>query len=325
MRSSSPARMFAFGATALLVAACGSASGTTGGGGDYPSDTIEVIVGTSAGGPTDTVARIMAACMSDDLGETIVVKNADGASGAMGNREVIAAKPDGYTLAFTPATGLTLSPYLDDLGFSVEDVTPVAQVFGTSMIFVTSPDAQFQTGEEFLAGAQADPRSITVGTPGPTSPKSVVMDALRNGHGIDLTLVPLEGQAGVTTAMLGGNIDVAALEATDEIKPHIEDGTFVPLAAISPERVSWLPDVPTLDELGYPDGTLPDNEYPFYGPKGLPDDVVEVLEGSVERCLDDDDVVNAIGIDYATVPFQGAEATRTFLDESADLYGGIVG
>lgn len=305
------------------LAACQISSGDDAGGGDYPNDTIELIVGTSAGGPTDTNARILASCMEKGLDETIVVKNVDGASGAMGNRELMSAKADGYTLSMTPATGLTLSPWLDDLGFGPEDVTPVGRLFGTAMVFVTSKDS-YKSGEEFFADAKKNPGKITVGTPGPTSPKSVIMQALRDSHDIDLKPVPLEGQSGVTTAMLGNNVDVAALEATDDVKPYIESGKFVPLAYISPGEVSWLKDVPTLEDLGYPDAMLPNNEYPLYGPKGLPDDVVDTLESAMQDCVEDPEVVEKIGEDYVTKPFQGAGETATWLEESAETYKGIV-
>lgn len=306
------------------LAACQvSAGGNASSAGDYPNDTIELIVGTSAGGPTDTNARILATCMEKDLGETIVVKNVDGASGAMANRELIAAEPDGYTLSMTPATGLTLSPFLDDLGFGPSDITPIGKLFGTSMIFVTSKDS-FKSGKALFKAAKKSPGEITVGAPGPTSPKYVVMDALRDNHDIDLKPVPLDGQSGVVTAMLGGNVDVAAVEATDDVKPHIKSGDFVPLAAISPERVSWLPDTPTLEELGYPEATLPDNEYPLYGPKGLPDDVVSTLEDSMKGCVEDEEIVKKVGKDYVLTPFQGSEETKTWLRESAETYKGIV-
>lgn len=322
MRSKSLVSMLA---VAVLpgLAACQVSAGSDSGSGDYPSDTIELIVGTAAGGPTDTNARILATCMEKGLDETIVVKNVDGASGAMGNRELISAKADGYTLSMTPATGLTLSPSLDDLGFGPEDVTPIGRLFGTTMIFVTSADS-YKSGKEFFADAKKNPGKITVGTPGPTSPKSVIMQALRDAHDIDLKPVPLDGQSGVTTAMLGNNVDVAALEATDDVKAHIESGKFVPLAYISPGTVSWLSNVPTLEDLGYADAMLPNNEYPLYGPKGLPDDVVSTLEESMKGCVEDPEVVKTIGEDYVTTPFQDGAATATWLAEATETYKGIV-
>ncbi len=227
MRSKSVVSMLAL-AVLPGLAACQVSSGDSASGGDYPGDTIEIIVGTSAGGPTDTNTRVLATCMEKDLGQTIVVKNVDGASGAMGNRELISAKADGYTLSLTPATGLVLSPYLDDLGFSHEDVTPIGRLFATTMVFVTKDS--YKNGEEFFADAKKNPGKITVGTPGPTSPKSVVMEALRDNHDIDLKPVPLDGDAGVVTAMLGNNIDVAAVEATETLKAYIASGELTALA-----------------------------------------------------------------------------------------------
>ncbi|WP_067437574.1 tripartite tricarboxylate transporter substrate binding protein [Nocardioides jensenii] len=321
MRSKSVVSMLAL-AVLPGLAACQVSSGDSASGGDYPGDTIEIIVGTSAGGPTDTNTRVLATCMEKDLGQTIVVKNVDGASGAMGNRELISAKADGYTLSLTPATGLVLSPYLDDLGFSHEDVTPIGRLFATTMVFVTKDS--YKNGEEFFADAKKNPGKITVGTPGPTSPKSVVMEALRDNHDIDLKPVPLDGDAGVVTAMLGNNIDVAAVEATETLKAYIASGELTALAYISPGTVPWLEGVPTLEDLGYADAMLPNNEYPLYGPKGLSDDVVETLEASMKACVESSEVVETIGEDYITKPFQGGEATATWLDESSETYKGIV-
>ena len=297
-------------------------SGDSASGGGYPRDTIEIIVGTAAGGPTDINTCILATCMEKDLGQTIVVKNVDGASGAMGKRELISAEADGYTLSLTPATGLVLSPYLDDLGFSHEDITPIGRLFATTMVFVTKDS--YKTGEEFFADAKENPGKLTVGTPRATSPKSVVMEALRNTHDIDLKPVPLEGDAGVVTAMLGKNIDVAAVEATETLKGHVASGELTPLAYVSPGTVPWLEDVPTLEDLGYVDAMLPNNEYPLYGPKGIPDDVVETLEASMKGCVESPEVVETIGEDYVADPFPGAEETATWLDESAETYQGVV-
>lgn len=321
MRSKSAASLVAL-ALAPALAACQISSGGSSSSGEYPGDTIELIVGTSAGGPTDTNARILATCMEKDLGETIVVKNVDGASGAMGNRELMAAEPDGYTLSLTPATGLTLSPYLDDLGFSHEDVTPVGRLFSTTMVFVTKDS--YKNGEEFFADAKKNPGKITVGTPGPTSPKSVVMQALRDNHDIDLKPVPLDGDSGVVTAMLGNNIDVAAVEATETLKGHVASGELTPLAYISPGTVPWLEDVPSLEDLGYADAMLPNNEYPLYGPQGMSEDIVSTLEESMKGCVESPEVVEQIGEDYVIKPFPGAAETESWLVESAQTYQDIV-
>lgn len=306
------------------LAACQISTGEDAGAkGKYPSDTIEVVVGTAAGGPTDTNARVLVSCMEKDLDQTIVVKNVDGASGAVGNREVISAKPDGYTLNLTPATGLTLSPYLDDLGFSYGDVKPVGRLFGTAMILVTGK-GQYEDAKDLFAAAEGKPGKITVGVAGPTSPKGVVLSALSAKYDTEFKTVPLADQAGVVTAMLGRNVDVAAVEATDEVKAQVESGKFVPLTFISPGEVSWLEDLPTLEDLGYPDAMAPNNEYPLYGPKGLPDDIVGTLETSMKKCVEDKKVADTIGADYISTPFQGADETASWLADSATTYQSLV-
>jgi tripartite-type tricarboxylate transporter receptor subunit TctC len=192
------------------------------------------------------------------------------------------------------------------------------------MIFVTSPDSSFTTGEAFVQAARQNPGKYSVGTPGPTSPKSVVLDALADEYGVKLNAVPLQGQAGVVAAILGKNVDVAAVEATDDVRQLITAGKVVPLAAIASERVAGLDETPTLAELGLPKASLVDNVYPFFGPKGLPENVVSRLEGGVRNCLADPGVIDKIGKDYVSEPFQGAAATTKFMTDSANLYHGIV-
>lgn len=311
-------------ATSLLLASCiGESSGESTD--DYPDDSIELIIPNAAGGPNDISARIVGECLSDQLDVSVVPKNIEGASQAIGTRELIGAQPDGYTIAISPHTGLTLTPLLDDVGFGIDDVTPIASVFETAMVFVTSDDSKYRTGRELFAAAKKNPGTIAVGTPGPTSPKHVVLGALRDQYGVDLKAVPLEGQSGQVSAMLGGNVDVVGVEATNDIREQIDSGEFRPLAAIGTERVNWLPDTPTLAELGYPDASLPNNVYLAYGPPDLPDAVVDVLEPAVKTCMASDQVSEPMGELYVPDPFLGAEDTRAMLEDAAKTYDRVVG
>ncbi len=106
------------------------------------------------------------------------------------------------------------------------------------------------------------------------------------------------------------------MEAAKQVKPFLDDGRFVPLAALGEERVEWLPEVPTLAELGFPDATIPDNRWGLYGPEGLPDSVVGTLEDAFRTCVQDDDVVDKIGADFVTMPFSDHEKFGQFLTES---------
>ncbi len=303
-----------------LFVGCGSDAGT----GDYPSKSVDLIIPNSPGGPNDTSARIVGECLSGELNETVVPKNVEGASQAIGTRELMTAEPDGYTIAISPHTGLTLTPLLDDIGFNYEDVTPIASVFETAMIFVTSKDSEFKTGEDFFDAAEENPGEIKVGTPGPTSPKQLVLDALRSEYEVDLKAVPLDGQAGQVAAMLGNNVDVVAVEATNDVREQIDAGKFVPLAAIGADRVNWLPEVPTLPELGFENAALPNNVYLAFGPKGLPDDIVETLEAGIKNCMASDKVIKPLGELFVPDPFLGADDTAAMLKDAAETYEAVV-
>lgn len=303
-----------------MLAACSTESGS----GEYPSKSIDLIIPNSPGGPNDTSARIVGECLNGELDESVVPKNIEGASQAIGTRELINSKADGYTIAISPHTGLTLTPLLDDIGFDYQDITPIAAVFETAMVFVTSADSEYQTGEELFAAAKENPGEIKMGTPGPTSPKQLVLNALRSQYDVDLKAVPLDGQAGEVTAMLGNNVDAIAVEATNDIREQIDAGKFIPLAAIGSEKINWLPDTPTLPELGFEDAALPNNVYLAFGPKDLPDDVVEVLETAIETCMGSDEVIEPMGELFVPDPFMGADDTAAMLEEAAQTYEAVV-
>lgn len=308
----------------LMITACDGTSPTSDSAEDFPNDSIELIIPNAPGGPSDAVGRVVAECLSEDLGQSVVPRNVEGASHAIGSRELMGSTPDGYTIGVIPHTGLTLGPLLDDTGLTIDDFQPIAALLETPMVFVTTPDSPYQTGEELFSAATAAPGEINVGTPGPTSPKQVILSALATEYGATMEAIPLEGQAGQTTAMLGGNVDVIGVDATPDIMAQIDAGEFVPLAAIGDERIPWLPEVPTLGELGFENATLPNNTYMLFGPADLPDGITAVLEESTKTCLASESVIEKQGERYIPDPFLGAADSRTLLEDALTTYTAIV-
>lgn len=298
------------------LSGCQVSTGDEGDGGQYPDKTINIVLGNAPGASTDINTRAIAPCLEEELGQTVVVVNEDGASGAVANREIMNSEPDGYTLGLNPATYLTLSPQLDDLGYSVSDFTPIAEGWGSSQILVTRADAPFDSGEELLTAIEQNPGEHAASVPGPTSPKAFTFDLLRDEYGLDTKVVPLEGESAQHRALLAGDVDFNAVEAAKEVREFMDDGRFVALAAIGPERVNWLPDVPTLEELGYPEASVPDNVWGLYGPKGLPDDVVSTLEDAMKTCMADSEVIKKIGEDFVSTDFHGREEFAAFLEDT---------
>ncbi len=143
-------------------------------------------------------------------------------------------------------------------------------------------------------------------------------------YGVQLTLVPFTGNAEMTTALLGGNVDAVFINASQDVLENIESGSFVPLAVSPEDRVSYLEDVPTLAELGFPELTYSVSVFGLATPAGTPDDVVATLEEAVGSCLEQPEVVEKLGEQYVPDEFIGAEAFRSRIDDIVEVYGPLL-
>ena len=162
-------------------------------------------------------------------------------------------------------------------------------------------------------------RSIT------STPRAIELQRLAEEPGAEVTVVPFNGNAEMTTAVLGGNVDAVLINASSDVVQNIESGAFVPLVASPEERLSWLPDTPTFTELGYDGLTLSGSTFGLAGPAGLPDDVVSTLEDTLQTCLDKPEVQEQLGEEYVLEEFAGAEELAEVLDRTQEVYEPILG
>jgi len=259
----------------LALAACSSApagDADTSAPVDYPTKTITMIVPYAAGGPTDIAARAIAQESEAILGQTIVVENRPGASGITGLAEVAAAAPDGYTLTFTTGNSFEQSVYRET-PYTFESFEPIAGVFSQPYVLVTSPS----TGVGSFADLEALD-SATYATTGVGTPTHTDATQLFEQIGVDATAVPFDGSAPAVQAVVGGQTTVFFGDAA-QVMPFIESGDLIPLAqfTVDGERVDYLPDVETIEELGIDAG---DMSLPLWGiaaPAGTPAEIVEIL------------------------------------------------
>jgi tripartite-type tricarboxylate transporter receptor subunit TctC len=262
-------------AAALVLAGCGgveTSAGSGGGGGDYPSGTVEMYVGASAGGSSDLISRAVSKGLSDELGASFPVINRDGANGALAAAEVAPAKPDGSTIAIQNASLFAITP----LAVSPDEVTDINDfevLYGVSRddyVLVTNAEGEYQSLED-LENASSP---IRYGTTGVGTGSQLSQALLFNEFGVKATDVPFDGGAPALTALLGDQVDVAALQIGEAIE-NIQSGKLTPLTVFGPERVEYLPDVPTAQEQGL-DVTVA--QYRFMTvPKGTPDEVTDTL------------------------------------------------
>ncbi|WP_040337552.1 tripartite tricarboxylate transporter substrate binding protein [Candidatus Blastococcus massiliensis] len=306
------------------LAGCGD-DGGDGGSGDYPSADIRLLVPYAAGGPTDLTTRTVGSCLESELDATVIVENLPGGSGALATTELIGAEPDGHTLSLVTAGTMVLTPLANEVGYTYEDITPIGVMAEVPSVLAVGENSPYASAEDFVEAAEADPGTLNVGVPGASTPQGIELQRLADEHDVEVTVVPFDGNAEMTAALLGGNVDAVLINASTDVVENIESGSFVPLIASSEERLEWLPDVPTFTELGFEGLTLSGSTFGLAGPADLPDDVVATLEDTLRSCLESDEVREGIGVEYVPEEFGDADQLAEVLERTQEVYEPILG
>jgi tripartite-type tricarboxylate transporter receptor subunit TctC len=312
--------------SAVVLTSCAETqdSGSGGDGADYPAEDITLYVPYAPGGPTDLAARTVGDCMAEDFGQAVVVENREGASGSLGMQAMIAGGNDGYSLSLIAVPASATNPLQDDVGYTNDDYLPVAAVTEIPSVLAVGQGSRFADAAALFRFAEENPDQVNVGVPGATTSQAMELRRMAEEYDVRLTLVPFAGNAEMTTALLGGNVDAVFINASQDVLENIDAGSFVPLAVSPEDRVSYLEDVPTLAELGFPELTYSVSVFGLAAPAGTPDDVVATLEDAVSTCLEQPEVVETLGEQYVPEEFIGAEAFRSRIDEIVEVYGPLL-
>ncbi len=313
-------------ASAVLLTACVAEGGGEGGGAAeaYPAEDITLYVPYAPGGPTDLAARTVGDCLATDFGRTVVVENREGASGSLGMQAMIQGGADGYSLSLIAVPASATNPLQEDVGYTNDDYVPIAAVTEIPSVLAVGEGSRFADAGALFAEAEQNPGRVTVGVPGATTSQAMELRRLAGEYGVELSLVPFTGNAEMTTALLGGNVDAIFINASQDVLENIGAGSFVPLAISPEERVDYLPDVPTLAELGYPELTNSVSVFGLAAPAGTPEEVLQTLEDGVAACLEQPEVVEALGDQYVPDTFIGQEEFRARIDEIVEVYGPLL-
>ncbi len=250
----------------------------------YPNRTIRMIVPSTAGSPTDVLARLLAQRLSLTIGQSVIIEDKPGAGGAIGTKAVIGADPDGYTLLFTEGGKHLMTPALyDNLTYDVvADLAPVATVGGGSFVMVIAPDVPARTVNEFIAYAKANPNKLNFGFGQGTLPH-MLGESLKATTGADIASIPYKGGALAVADMLGGRIQLN-FGTTATLLPLIQQGRVRALAVTSAERSRDLPDVPTMAESGFP-GLQLNFWMAVWAPAKTPQPIVDKLNAEINASL----------------------------------------
>jgi tripartite-type tricarboxylate transporter receptor subunit TctC len=259
----------------------------------YPNRPIKLIVPFPAGGPPDTIARLVADRLSSRLGQTVVVDNRPGAGATIGTRVVVNAEPDGYTLLYGSTTSLSIGPALfKNLDYDpVKSFAPVASVSIGSMVVAINAGVPAKTLKELVAYAKANPGKLHNGA-GVASPPHIAWGLFTITTETDIVFVPYRGMAQAMTDLVAGQIQMM-IDGIGSLLPHIRDGKVRAVAVTGKTRSPDLPDVPTMIESGYADYLLT-----FWtgilAPAGTPAEIVGKLNAAINEGLKSADMKQSL-------------------------------
>ena len=302
-------------AASMTLAACGGggdSGGGGGGGGDgeaeaFPENDITFIVPFSAGGPTDTVTRLVAEPMSAELGVPVVVQNVEGAGGTIAAGQVANAQADGYTVLMHHI-GMSTAPSLyPDLAFDpLEDFKTIGLVTEVPMTIVARKDFEPKTFDELVTYLEENAEDVTLANAGVGAASQLCGLLLQDALGVKLTEVPYEGTGPALTDLVGGQVDLMC-DQTTNTTGQIQSGEIKAYAVTTPERVESLPDLPTTEEEGLADLQV-GVWHGLYVPAETPDGVAEKLTAALGVALKDQNVIDQLA-DLGATPSSEEDAT----------------
>ena len=284
---------------------------------DFPNKPVKMVVPFSPGGSTDVIARLVAKEMSRTLGQTVVIENKDGASGAIATDFVVKAAPDGYTLCYCTTGSIAILPLIDSkLSYKPDrDLAAITHAVNQSFGVVVRSSMNVSNLKEFVALAKANPGKFSFGSPGTATPSHLTGELLAIATGIDLKHAPYRGDAPAVQDLLGGHIDAMMLSAVS-VKQLVDTGKVKVLAVTSLIRLKQLPDVPTVAELGYP-GFQTNNLQAIFAPAKTPASIIAKLNAAAVAALRSAEAVEKIaGQGLEIVADSPASATKSMKEES---------
>lgn len=288
----------------------------------WPDKPLRIMVGASAGGGTDILARLLAEKMGPALKQSIVVENRPGASNTIAAEIAAKAPPDGYTLLLATNTGQAVAPHLIKLKFDpLKDLQPLGLVAVVPNVLVVSATSPYQSLKDLLADMQAKPGAIKYASSGIGSTQHIVGEAFNLSTRTKAIHVPYKGSSQAHIDIIGGQVEMM-FDTTSSAMGQIKGGKFRPLAITTPRRSAELPDVPTLAELGVAGADI-QTWYAMYVTAGTPRPVVERLAAELTAALKLPDVqarIKGLGGDIQLMtPEQFAEMNKAEFERYGKL------
>ncbi|HTD90530.1 MAG TPA: tripartite tricarboxylate transporter substrate binding protein [Burkholderiales bacterium] len=276
----------------------------------YPTKPIRIIVGQTAGGISDLIARMVAQRLTEAFKQPAVVENRAGAAGGIGTEMAVKAAPDGYTLLLSSAGPIVINPGLyPKLGYDpIRGLAPIAFIASSPLVLVLHPSVPAKTVKELISLAKAQPDRLSYGSGGNGSPPHLTAELFKSMTGARMTHIPFKGSAPSVIALVGGQVDLSFSTVAVTL-PQLKAGRIRALAVTSPQRHPAVPQLPTMAEAGMP-GFDSQQWFALFGPAALPKDIIARLNTEVVRWLESPEV-------RARLSAEGAEPGNLTLDQFA--------
>ncbi|MBV8839536.1 MAG: tripartite tricarboxylate transporter substrate binding protein BugD [Alphaproteobacteria bacterium] len=273
-------RKFLVAAFALLAALANAHAQS------YPTRQITAVVPASAGGPTDTIARIVMARAQQSLGQTIVIENIGGASGTIATGRVVRAEPDGYTLIIGGVNHFVVNGAVYPLNYDLlKDFAPIAMLASGPMLILSRKSLPATNLQEFLVWLRQNPENVTYGTGGLASPPHITGLSLQEITHNKFQFVPFRGSAPALQQVLAGQLDMIIDQASAALSIARDGGARV-YAVTAAQRLESAPEIPTVDEAGLP-GFHVSIWQGLFAPKGTPKEIIAKINAAVVEALAD--------------------------------------
>lgn len=290
----------------------------------YPVKPVRVIITFPAGGATDIVGRILSAKLQESLGQPFLVENRAGANGNIGADFVAKAPADGYTLFHADLSTLTIGPAVyPKLPFDpIDDFTPITLLVNSPHGIAVHPNFKAQTLAQFIDYAKANPGKVNYAHLGNGSASHLAGIELGARAGVTFTFIPYKGGAPALADVAGGQADALAI-AMVSTYPYVRGGKLRLLSVTGPNRLPFVPEVPTAIELGYP-GFVAGQVQGMFGPKGMPKEIVARLNSELLKILGDAEMKKRISDLGAEVTPSTPEDLGRFVVEQKAKWAKIV-
>jgi len=273
-------------ATAALSAASPAAA-------EYPDRPIEMIITFPPGGPTDVAARVVQPALAKALSVPVVLINKGGSGGAVAMDSVAKAKPDGYTIAATVRSTISITPAVQaNVPYRLKDFEMIGTYAASPQALVVRKDSPWKTLEELVAGVKAAPGKHSYGSAGQGTNSHLSMELLKLARGLDLAHVPFQGSGPLKNAVLGGHVPVGSVSLATMI-PLIKSGDVVALVISGDKRNRDVPDVPTMAEKGVREASL-STTMELYAPAKTPKPVIDRLAAALATAMKNPETLAAL-------------------------------